>query len=104
MLFFLAKMCFFFSNVSLYVLGLCPFKCTFGVNLVSQKVLNFGCGCFSDGRVHGDKSLLQEGGAGHTCMPLLGWLFFSWITRREIGPQPYSCPQLVLCNISEVIV
>ena len=47
------------------VLGLCPLKCTF--------LGNFGCGCFQMAG-YMVQSLLQEGGAGHTCMPCLGWL------------------------------
>ena len=41
------------------VLGLCPLKCTF--------LGNFGCGCFQMAGYMGQS--LQEGGAGHTCMP-----------------------------------
>ena len=39
------------------------------------------------------QSLLQEGGAGHTCMPC--WAgYFLLDYKKGDRPQPYSCPQV----------
>ena len=39
------------------------------------------------------QSLLQEGGAGHTCMPCwAGYLLLDY--KKGARPQPYSCPQV----------
>ena len=55
-------------------------------------VFFFGCGCFQVAWYMG-QSLLQEGGAGHTCMPCwAGYLFLDY--KKGARPQPYSCPQV----------
>ena len=39
------------------------------------------------------QSLLQEGGAGNTCIPCwAGYLFLDY--KKGAKPQPYSCPQV----------
>ena len=51
-----------------------------------------GCGCFQVAGYMG-QSLLQEGGAGHTCMPCwAGYLFLDY--KKATRHQPFSCPQV----------
>ena len=39
------------------------------------------------------QSLLQEGGAGHTCMPYwAGYWFLDY--KKGTKPQPYTCPEM----------
>ena len=91
---FFWKKCAFFFQICHCILGLCPFKCTFRVNWLNIKVLNFGCGCFQMAGYMG-QSLLQEGGAGHTCMPC--WAgYFLLDYKKGDRPQPYSCPQVAV--------
>ena len=58
----------------------------------SLGVFFFKSGCFQVARYMG-QSLLQEGGAGHTCMPC--WAgYFLLDYKKGDRPQPYSCRQV----------
>ena len=75
----------FFVRFFLQVCFFVRFFCSVGVFF-------FGSGCFQVARYTG-QSLLQEGGAGHTCMPC--WAgYFLLDYKKGDRPQPYSCPQV----------